>query len=316
MKRRNFLLLACLAGTPVWAQKNRSYASARYGLELDGQFVGWLKSVEGGTPSASVIAERAGGLTFPKKHLGAVRYEPLTFEASLESLPALAEWLRTMTQGKARRNGAILLVDFNYKVVGRLEFVNALLTEFSLPELNATSKDAGYFRVTVAPEQTRLVEGKGTAASPLGAKGKNWIAANFRLTIPGLDCSRVTRLGAISVRQRANASAVGDAREYLKEPGQLEVSDFTVTLAESAADPFQDWVQDFVLKGNSGESQEKDVKLELLDPGLKETLATVVLRHVGIAGQLPTKATTNADSLPTATFQLYTETIEVIPGGK
>ena len=308
MKQLLLLVLACLTLTPAWAQKGRSYTAERFGLELEGKFVGWLKSAEGGTPTAEVVQERGG-----KKHLGTVRYEPITIEVGIDLLPLVSEWLKAAPQGK-RRSGAIVFADYNYKMVERLEFVNALLTGLTLPDLDAASKDMGILRLTFLPELTRRQEATGAVTIPSPGKAKLWVTSNFRLSAPGLDTARISKTTGIGITMKPFESAVGQRRDYLKEPGPLEVTDFTLTLPIGNADTFYAWLQDFVVKGNSGEGQEKELKLELLDSALQSTLATVVLRRVGIYRIVPGKPATT--TLPTVTFQFYAEELELIPGAK
>src|SRR4051812_17064618 len=55
----------------------RGFAAGRYGLELDGIQAGSLNSVEGGTPTADVVSERAGPDNSVPKHIAGVKYEDL-----------------------------------------------------------------------------------------------------------------------------------------------------------------------------------------------------------------------------------------------
>ncbi|MBB6049581.1 phage tail protein [Armatimonas rosea] len=312
MKQLLLLVLLCLTLPTAHAQKSRDLSSGRIGLEIEGQFVGWVKSADGGGPVADVVQEKAGGGQAPKKHLAGVHYDPIHVECYIDALPALAEWLRdTKTQGKPRRNGALIVADFNYKAVTRLEFQNALLTEFSLPALDATSKEAGLISVTFQPENTRPVDGKGASTAALSGKTKALLANNFRLTIPGVDCSRVSKISAITYRQKVAAGGAGAYRE-LSQGGQLvEIPDLTLAVAESAAGPFASWLQDFVVKGNNTDSQEREGKLELLAPDLKEVLLTINLKHLGIYRIADDKTSTTSQLV-----QLYLEDFELILAGK
>jgi hypothetical protein len=53
----------------------RGYAGGSSALDLDGQFIDFLKSAEGGFPKAEVILEPAGPNLPVKKHIGPPRYQ-------------------------------------------------------------------------------------------------------------------------------------------------------------------------------------------------------------------------------------------------
>lgn len=312
MKHLLLLVLLCLTLPTAHAQKSRDLSSGRIGLEIEGQFVGWVKSADGGGPVADVVQEKAGGGQAPKKRLTGVRYDPIRVECYIDALPALADWLRgTQTQGKPRRNGALIFADFNYKAVTRLEFQNALLTEVGLPALDAASKDLALVSVTFQPEFTRSVDGRGAITAPPQGKTKIVLTSNFRLTIPGVDCSRVSKISAITYRQKVAAGGAATYRELPQGGQAVEVSDMTLTVNESGTGPFSSWLQDFVVKGNNADSQEREGKLELLAPDLKEVLLTVNLKHLGIYRIADDKTSTVS-----LLVQLYLEDFELLPAGK
>ena len=62
----------------------------------------------------------------------------------------------------------------------------------------------------------------------------------------------------------------------------MEFPNLAVTLAESHAQTWQDWFDDFVVKGNNGQDNEKNGSLTFLAPDLKTTLATINFFNLGI----------------------------------
>jgi hypothetical protein len=198
------------------------------------------------------------------------------------------------------------------------QFVNALLTETTIPALDAASKEPAYLTVKFAPEYTRTSkpEGKGD----YGKYGKNeqkvFLPANFKLEIPGLDCSKVNKIESFTVRQTAVTDDIGDARDYTREPGKMEFPNLKITLAESTAQSWLAWHEDFVVKGNNDETCEKNGTLTLFGRNLKDVLAQIKLYNLGIFLVQPDKSEANAEQTKRVQVELYVERMEFLPEGK
>src|SRR5882724_2013853 len=104
--------------------------------------------------------------------------------------------------------------------------------------------------VKLAPETVRTKKAAGQATlPPVKAAQEMWLASNFRLEIAGLDCSKVSAIDPFTVRQAGVANPVGEVRDVLKEPANVEFPNLAITLAESAAATWMAWFDDFVVKG-------------------------------------------------------------------
>ncbi len=303
-----FVLVASL-GLSAWAQGVSSRALAarpqasRAYLELNGIAVGMLKSVSGGNIVADVVAERAGA----GKRLGRVRYEPFV----LETGPAMAPEFWKVLQngpGPAPLDGAVVLVDFNQKVLKRLEFVNARVTEIALPALDASSKDMASLLVTLVPDMVRALPGSGNAPAFTISKARPMLAGNFRLSIDGLDTARVNKIDALVLKQVAaslgNADRrdleqqlkkkveSGERREFAPETMAPDVSDLVFFASMVGVGSLEKWFESFVVRGNNAASEEKNGKIELLSADLQTVLLTVTLRGLGIYRLAPSGETT------------------------
>ena len=53
-------ILSVAADPQLTGDKARGYTAGKYGLELDGQFAGWIYSAEGGDATSDVVLERLG----------------------------------------------------------------------------------------------------------------------------------------------------------------------------------------------------------------------------------------------------------------
>ncbi len=295
---------------PITADK-RGYVGGRFVIELEGVSAGSPSSAEGGYATADVVVEKLGADNILHKHIAGVRYEDITINCGTEMSKGFYDWLQvTVDQKYQRKNGAIVTADSNLKEVSRLNFYNALITEIGFPALDAGSKDAAKMTVKITPEYTDRAASGGASSvkSGLGQSAqKKWLPSNFRLTIDGLDCTRVNKIGAITLRQHMVDNAVGELRDSQKEPAYLEVPNLVVTLAESHAQEFYDWHQDFVIKGNNGDDKERNGALEYLTPNLKDVLFTLTFKHLGIFKLCPEKVEAGGEAIRRVCAEMYCE---------
>ena len=290
----------------------RGSASARFGLELGGASAGGLNSVEGGNASADVVVERIGPDRIPKKHAGATKYEDVTIEFGAGVSKPMLQWMKdTLDLKYPRQNGAIVESDMNGTERGRLTFSNALLTEIGFPALDAASKDLAKMTVKFSPELTRMITAAGKQqGAGNAAVQKRWLPANFRLTIDGLDCTQVSKVDALVIKQKVTQNAVGQGRDFQKEPTALEYPNLVVTLAESRAKSFYDWHESFVVKGQNGDDKEKNGTLEYLSANTQEVLFTLTFKRLGIVKLAPEKVEANSEAVRRVKAEMYVEQMQ------
>lgn len=284
-------------------------------LELDGQFVDFVKSVEGGFPKSEVIHEPVGPNMIVKKHIGPPKSQDIAIQCDPVMPKPLFDWIAaTLNMSYMRKNGAIITTDSNRAEQSRLQFNNALITEFGIPACDSAEVGYRFLTVKFAPEFTTPLAGKGNVISAPAAKTqlKAWSPAYFRLTIPDLDCSKVAKIEALTIKQTLPQDVVGEYRIPQKEPAKLEFPNLVLSIAEFSAGTFYAWFQDMVIKGNSGEINERAGTLELLDPTLT-TLLTIYFHHLGIFGFTPEKTEANAKAIKRVKVEMYCEQMTVTP---
>ena len=165
----------------------RAFSGGRFALELDGVVCGFLEAVSGGAIAAEVLTTPGAGPA-DEKHLGQVRYEDLELQLDLSFDKAVYDWIKSSWSRRySRHDGSIVGADFNLKAVSEREFFHALLTEVGFPALDAASKDHVYLTLKLAPELTRFKPGSGKTVKTAAGKQKEWLAANFKLEIDGLE---------------------------------------------------------------------------------------------------------------------------------
>jgi phage tail-like protein len=291
----------------------RSYVSGNFFFQIDGVKCGFIKSVDGGAISAEVINEPVGPMYFVKKHIGQPKYEDFTLQIGFSMSKAVYDWIAASWQmNYQRKNGAIIACDYKLDAKSQREFFNALITETGIPACDGSSKEPAYLTLKFAPEYTRYTKASGKAAGELGkSEQKLWLPSNFRLTIDGMDCTKVAKIDAFTVKQTAVTDDLGDARDYLKEPGKLEFPNLKITLAEVAAQGWYDWHEDFVIKGNNDEGKEKNGVLEFLSPNRQDVLLTIKMFNLGIFKITTDKSEANADQIKRVSSELYCERMEL-----
>src|SRR5215471_9046220 len=240
------MALSALSSRGVLAEQQptaerRSYVAGRYAIFLDSEMAGWLQSVEGGQAAGDAIAGRLGQYPIETKHIAGVKYEDITLSCGTGMSPHFYEWITATTNSQSfRKSGQIVTCDYDFKELSALDFSNAIMTEVGFPALDAASKDAAKMTIKIRPEWTRVnARPGGSLPGMINTKAqKKWLPANFRLQIAGLDCTRVTKIEAITVKQKVVENPVGEARGYQKGAANVEVSKLVFTLPEAQAESF------------------------------------------------------------------------------
>jgi hypothetical protein len=246
-----------------------------------------------------------------EKHLGGVRYEELELQLDLSLDKLVYDWITaTWKQQHIRHDGSLVATDSNLKAVSEREFFRALITEVGIPALDAASKDSAYLSLRLAPEFTRLKPGAGKAVKSTVGRQKEWLAANFKLEIDGLETKRVSRVEALTVKQGVRRDEVGVVREAA-EPTSLEFPDLSVTFPQSDADTWTKWFDAFALKGNNDPSQERSGKLTFLASDRKTPLGEVSFFNLGIFRLGPTSWQAGVEEVARLTAGLYCERMEL-----
>jgi len=286
---------------------DRIGTAGNFQLVLDGVRLGFLRSVDGGLPIASVVSEKAESL-IPKKHLGSISYSPLVLQCAAGLSSVLFDWINASWTGKAqRKDGSIVTADVNLTIVNQRDFVQALITETTIPALDGSSKDPAYLTVTLAPEYTRdsKPSGKVTGES---VRQKLWVASNFRIAIDGLDCTRVMRVDRLTVRQ---AIVEAGGLRAGRQPGPLDFPNLKVTFSQVGSETWFAWFEDFVVKGNNDQPKEKNGSIALLSPDLKDEMLRIDLFGLGIFALGPENTDAGSDKVSAVTAQMYCERMEL-----
>jgi phage tail-like protein len=296
------------------AKADRGFVAGKYGVDIGGNFAGWVQSVDGGHATSDVVAEKMGPDHIIRKHIAGVKYEDISVTCGTGMSKQFYSWIKdSFDHNYSRKDGAIIAANYNHKEMSRLTFQHALISEVGFPALDAASKDACKMTIKFHPEITRTTTSFGGGAQIKGEfkqqVQKKWLPANFILDIDGLPdaCSKVNKIEAITVKQKNVEHAVGQMRDYEQEPAHLEIPNLVITFPESHSDEFYKWHEDFVIKGNNGDEKEKTGTLRYLTPNLQETLFTLTFKHLGIFKLTPEKVEAGSENIRRLKAELYCE---------
>jgi hypothetical protein len=250
----------------------RTLTRENLALRLDEGEVTFLEKVQGGWIYAQVENEHRGLQGYVKKHIGQPKYEDFTIQVRSILSQALFDWIAaSWTTHAPRRDGSILTCDHNLSIQSERSFSNALIQEVGFPALDASSKEPAYLTVRLSPEKIAFKKGGGKLSPGNLGKQKLWQTANFRLEIDGLETKLVRRIEPFTIKRILSSKA-----------GKIDFPNLIISLAQSGAQSWIDWHEDFVIKGNNDDQHEREGAIAFLAPNLKAELARIELHNVGI----------------------------------
>ncbi len=289
----------------------RTFRAGVFQLNLDRVDAGLLKAQDGGDAYAEVINEETGATTFTKKHIGAPKYDDFTIRFGFGMNKAIYDWISaSWKMNFTRKDGSIVTAGINSQAVSEREFFNALITETGIPACDASSKEAGYLTLNFAPEYTRDKKASGAVTS--STKQKLWLASNFKLELGTLDTTRINKIDAFTIKQSIVTNDIGGERDFQREPGKIEFPNLKISLATSSIASWQTWFDDFVIRGNTTDANEKSGRLVFLSADHKTELAEIKLFNVGVYRLDPDpEDPSSADQIQRAHVELYVERMEL-----
>ena len=297
---------------------NRAYSAAHFALELDNnQQVGLFRSIEGGSIKADVMTYQNGTNYDRWRQLGKPKFEDIKIQTGMSMSEPFYKWIENFFTGvPARKNGAIVAADFNYKERARREFKEALIKELTFPKLDGQDKNAAYMTLALAVEEIVFLPGKGgTLAAAAGTeKQKLWASCNFSFTLDGFDsaCKRVSKIDSFTIKQNIVEYHTGTQRAPIKTPSQIEFPQITFYVPEADAQPFVDRFKARAVQGElRGASENKAGELIVFDADVnKNQLFSLQFYGADILSVTPDKADATSEEIKQVKIELYTERME------
>lgn len=288
----------------------RTFVSGKFALDLEGNPAGLISSIAGGFASGNVVSEADSPDYFFKKHLeDPPGYSDITIQCGTNMSPAFYQWIKDTLNGTYPvHSGAVIALDFQNKILRRLNFSNAQITRITFPRLDAASKDAATLTVTLTPATTSAGT-KGVTYNPgPSPTAKKWLASNFKLTITGLDTTHITSIEAIDIPIPLAPPPDAACLLCVPTPPRIDFPQVQVALPETFATTWSAWDETFVISGQHTDADEKSATLDYLDPTLNPLLS-VSLTGLGIVSVANDPVAAGGGAIQRVRATMYSERI-------
>lgn len=298
--------IVILCAVPIFAFAQRAVVTSRLQVVMGGSAVA-AQRFEGGDAVAEVVGEKGGPDAALLRRIGSVSYETIAFDVGLDSFRDTVQ--ATLAGRSTRLNGSLDEADFDGDIVRSRTFENALITEIGFPALDAGSKNVAYLSLRLSPEAVRTQKAGGGIKAAPSVKQRPFVSSNFRVELQGLDCSRVSKVDAIVIKQTA-ARERGDRRDA-RLATALELPNLRMTVSGPTADALLAWHEDFVVRGMNDASKEKTGSIVFLNAARDVEILRLELGGVGIFAMRREPAETNSDRIRHFVAEMYVESIRV-----
>jgi hypothetical protein len=287
----------------------RSYTAGRFGLDVAGYNVAFLKKFSGMAMEADVVTNDLGTDNIQKKHVSNIKWTAGKATVGIGMGKGMYDWInQSFDKSYEPKNGALVSADFNYKAQSTLNFEDALITEVVVPALDGSSKDSAYFDVSFEPERVRWSKGGGEdIRAKLGAKQKAWLCSNFRVEIGDLPCNRISKVDSFTWKCAIAADQIGTVREYTKHPAKVTVPDLKFTISTADHHPWAEAAKKWFVDGHHLEGDEMDGRIVFLGPDMKEELGEINLMNVGFKKFSNEDREANSEKISRFNVEMYVE---------
>jgi hypothetical protein len=264
----------------------------RFVLVLEGQTVGQVESVSGGTISPG---------------------ERIRFDAGLDLASPLYDWIAaSFDKGHVVKSGEIVAVDGRGAKREIHEFHQAVIDSVSFPRLEAGDKSPASMTVTIAPVFVRHIEGSGEVVGKIAPATKKWLCSNFRFELGDLPVERVSKIDSFSWKLGLTKDEVGSFREPTKHPAAIEVPNLKLTISTTDLTVWDSWHRTFAgPERDAGDGL--DGRLVFLGPDRGGELAAVELHDATVASLTVHSAGVESTESHSVVIELVDSRLSFIP---
>jgi hypothetical protein len=289
---------------------SKSYTAGHFELVIDGhKTTTFLKSVDGGWVKANAIDDPVGADSGRIKHISTVDVEPMSIEFGLSGASQMLQWIQgSWNRQWSRRNGQISHADFNLKQTFEHWFYDALIMETTFPTLDGSSKDGGYLKCKIQPEQvvTKTTPPGTQVSSDYSVKQKMWSPSAFRFTLDQIDdLQYANKIESFTIKQGIKKLYTGADRFPQIEPTGVQFPNISGTISLGYADKLLQWHHDYIVKGKKDPQAQMSGAIEFLSPDRAKTIFRINLYQVGLVSAAVQQATANQDQIKRVKFEMF-----------
>lgn len=281
----------------VGAHQSTTNAMAETGLSLDGIPMGRL-------------------LEFVQTQTAAGFEEKLSFLPEAMDTHFYTTWINpTLLGQRPLKTVRLTSIDRSGRVVGALDAIGVVPQKIELPGLDATSHDSLKVKITFSTPRLTQAQGPAPTTAPQALnRSLRLLASNFRLLIPGLETTQVSKIEAISIAPRGANLAMDPRKQPLSPPaggplperktppvvvGTMSISSLVIYVSQAQAPHYQQWLA-------TSPNQTRNGSIEYLTADLRKTWGTLSLQGLGI-----TRITTE----PAGAYGIRRVKVEMTIGG-
>lgn len=300
---------------PISKSREDSFARTIFLIGIDGLTASQVISVKGGLIQGIVAVQDDDNLA-QKKQIVNTNFSEIILEARVSVSQHLAVWIAdSLAQKNTIKSGEIIAISSDKSKYIKRNFFDAIITEVCFPELDSKAKQATPIKCAITPgrvQYERLNDKETVVKLPSRLKVEQWPTSNFRVKIGDLSCNRVNKIGSFSWSKIVPSITEGGESRADHGASRVELTNLKLIISSADSEGWEDWFQDFVVKGNNTPSQKVNGKIEFLDPTFKNVIGTIELGGLGIVALNFFPENPSYELFSDFEVELYMESIRIV----
>jgi len=261
----------------------REITSGHFTLEVNGGNAGFVKKFSGLVMEADNVSSDLGPDNVQKKHVAGTRWTPGRATIGIAMGEECYQWINAaFDHGYASGSGSLTAADSNDKAISIWAFEDAFITSLTVPRLEGSSKESGYFELEFEAEQVRWSAGGGAEVrGKVGPKQKAWLCSNFRFEMGGLPCNRVASIDSFTWTCAVDSDQTRIAREPTRHPAKVTVPDIKLSISMADYAAWAESARKWFVDGQHLADNQMQGRVVFLDSNMKDEIGGIDLLNCG-----------------------------------
>lgn len=282
-----------------------SAAHSVLALELDGQFAGWLRSLQPPGYHVNPAMVPAGPDAVPRL-AALVSITEMAAEFAPLRRDALLDWALTLPEARPQAlSGVALLLDADMRVQRRVAWTDGVITALQLPTLDVARKEPFTLGLRWQPAAVAYPKPEGGKPPGVIAQPRR-VPTLDRFRVGGLpfDSAPVLRVSLPTVKAALAEDWPGSSLRPGRHHYNIDLGEVRLDFPARLRDAPLAWVGKVMADGVIDDADYLTLNIDLLDSTLKKTLATVTLRGCSLLGYEESALGQGAEGLATVSLRL------------